>query len=172
MGEKVFTDVYFDDANFSLTGADKWLRSRDGRFELKLPLNHEIAASERIHDQYEELESPEKIASALGINFTGDLRQDLIRANLAPFATITTTRKKFQKGEFHLDFDATDSGFSVGEVEVMVENESQMDEALNRIKSFALEHGLELVPVLGKVPDYIRKHNPKHFQFLIDKGVI
>lgn len=172
LGEKIFTDVYYDNSKFDLTGNDKWLRARDGKFELKLPMNYGVSATERLHDQYEELENPEDIARAVGIIFTGDLKMNLEAHGFAPFATITTTRKKFEKGEFHLDFDTADYGFSVAEIEVMVEDASQMDEALAKIRNFAEGHGLQLSPILGKVPNYIKKFNPKHYQFLVDKGVI
>ena len=39
LGEKKFTDIYYDDEDFSLTKKDLWLRNREGRFELKIPKN-------------------------------------------------------------------------------------------------------------------------------------
>ena len=34
-----FSDVYYDTSDYSLTGNDYWLRVRDGRWEMKIPLN-------------------------------------------------------------------------------------------------------------------------------------
>ena len=37
--KKVFTDVYYDSSDYALTGKDFWLRTREGKFELKVPQN-------------------------------------------------------------------------------------------------------------------------------------
>lgn len=58
ISEKIFTDIYYDNENFDLTSKDKWLRLRQDKFELKIPVHEGI---ERIADQYDELESEEAI---------------------------------------------------------------------------------------------------------------
>jgi len=62
--EKVFTDIYYDDANYSLTANDKWLRQRGNKWELKLPFNK--IASERLGDLYDEIEDENEIRKILG----------------------------------------------------------------------------------------------------------
>lgn len=53
LARKVFTDVYYDSPDYALTGNDFWLRTREGKFELKVPQNTGHI-KDRITDQYEE----------------------------------------------------------------------------------------------------------------------
>ena len=64
LGEKINTDVGYDDLHFSLTRKDIWLRSRNGKFELKIPMNTSI--EERTSDQYEEIENENDILKYFG----------------------------------------------------------------------------------------------------------
>jgi adenylate cyclase class IV len=91
INERIFKDSYFDDENFSLTTKDIWFRDREGRYELKLPLNENI--EKRISDQYHELETEKEIAGY----FKWDLSKKpfsewLSESGYRPFATYTTTR--------------------------------------------------------------------------------
>ncbi|RJQ30190.1 CYTH domain-containing protein [Candidatus Parcubacteria bacterium] len=97
LNERVFTDIYYDTEIFSLTSKDKWLRSRDGRFELKLPLHEGV---ERLADQYDELEDKEKIREALNLPSNGNLADDLAKAGYFPFCVCKTTRRKYKKEPF------------------------------------------------------------------------
>jgi len=65
--EKTITDTYYDSADYKLTCRDYWLRKRDGKFELKVPLN-KANIHNRLTDQYKELETVENIAEELNIN--------------------------------------------------------------------------------------------------------
>lgn len=170
VSEKTFTDIYYDSADFALTTKDMWLRKRDGRFELKFPLNEDGSA--RVLDQYEEYETEEEICRMLNLPVTGDFDQNLLMHGYKPFATLVTTRKKYKKGEFIIDLDMIDFGYSIGEIELMVNDKSQMHEASDKIIAFAKENGLELTAVRGKVVEYLRRYNPKHYQFLVNAGVV
>src|SRR3990167_4202336 len=94
-----FTDVYYDTPDFSLTGNDYWLRARDGKWELKVPLNKKFG-SERQSDQYEELENEEEIRSRLKIAPFTNLRSKFTELGYKPFATITTKRESYEKKVF------------------------------------------------------------------------
>lgn len=172
LGEKSFTDTYFDTADYSLTKADKWLRLRDDRFELKLPMNQGKGSSQRKLDQYEELTDDNLIRSALGIKVVGTLEDDLKANGYEPFSTFTTTRKKYKKSDFIIDLDTMDFGYSIGEIELMVNDASEMETALNRILAFAEELGLSIAPVRGKVIEYIKRNNPNHYKALDKAGVL
>ena len=39
LGEKSFTDNYYDTKDYLLALKDHWFRNRDGRWELKVPFN-------------------------------------------------------------------------------------------------------------------------------------
>ena len=54
VSEKTMTDTYYDTVDFQLTTKDRWLRLRDGKWELKEPL-HALGFSKRAADQYREL---------------------------------------------------------------------------------------------------------------------
>src|SRR3989338_6378355 len=82
IAEKTFTDIYYDTADFRLTTKDYWLRQREGKWELKVPLSEAIRKKET--DQYRELEDEEEIKRAIGSSW----------GLLKPFAKIVTTRER------------------------------------------------------------------------------
>lgn len=166
---KTFTDVYYDSSDYALTGRDFWLRTREGKFELKVPQNvgH---ISERTTDQYQELETDAEIACELGLSLAKSLTEAIKERGFAPVATITTTRERYQKGDFHLDFDEMDFGFAAFEVELMVEKSEDISAAEKRILEFGAEHHLNPESA-GKVIEYVRRRRPEHFAFLKSRGV-
>jgi predicted adenylyl cyclase CyaB len=172
LGEKTFTDEYYDTEDFLLTAQDKWLRLRDGKWELKLTMNKGQAANKRKMDQYEELETEEGIKEALNIKSKKPLSSALAELGYKPFCKITTTRKKYKKGEFTIDLDQVDFGYNIGEIELMVEDHGQMQEALDKITEFAGKNNLSLLPVRGKVVEYLKRNKPEHYQKLKDAGVV
>jgi len=170
LGEKVFTDIYYDAQNFSLTTNDKWLRSRDGKFQLKLPLDSK-GMRQNAMGQYEELEDEASIKQALGLAGNDPLEDLLVKNGYLPCAKFTTTRRKYKKGEFILDFDVADFGYKVGEIELMVKDQAEIEGASERITEFAARQGLSLAPVRAKIHEYLRKDNPSHFEALIKAGI-
>lgn len=171
LGEKKFTDTYYDDAGFSLTTKDVWLRAREGRFELKVPMN--TAIEERVIDRYRELETDKEIATQLKLPEDRTLADTLRAAGYAPFCTIATTRKKYKKDSYNIDLDATDFGYHVAEIEYMVNEESEIEAATQKIVEYGKAHGLSGDDIIrGKVAEYLRRNDPAHFQTLIDAKVI
>lgn len=173
LGEKKFTDIYYDDANFSLTKKDLWLRQRDGKFELKIPMNASI--EERISDQYRELENDEDILKYFNAGSNTSLEKFLDEKEYKSFCKITTTRKKYKKEEFIIDLDVMDFGYALAEIEYIVEDESRLNEATNAIIQFAKKHNItsnDAIFVRGKVAEYLKRNNQKHLQALLDAKVI
>lgn len=165
-------DVYYDNSTFDLTTKDWWLRTRDGKFELKIPL-HKEKGSDRFADQYDELEDNEKIRQALGLH-EGNLAGVLAKAGYAPFSSIKTIRQKYKKGSFTIDIDLADFGeatYRVGEIELMVNDQSEIPNALRKIAQFVQEHKLQIVSVRGKVLEFIKRYRPEHYQSLQKAGV-
>ncbi len=166
IGEKKFTDTYFDDKDFSLTIKDIWLRERDGKYELKLPMNK--LSESRVSDQYRELDVEDDILAhfgARGIN----IKDFLTKKGYLPFCTITTTRRKYKKDGFVIDLDVMDFGYTLAEIELMVDDESKIKEATQAIINFATKYGIgKEILVRGKVLEYLRRKNPAHFQALMD----
>lgn len=171
LGGKEFTDTYYDDGQYSLTTKDIWLRSRDGRFELKVPMN--VAIEERVTDRYRELEVDQEIAAHLKLPGHKTLADELQEAGYWSFVTITTSRKKYKKDGYSIDVDATDFGYNIVEIEFMTDEESKIKEVTRQIMEYATGHGLLGDNVVyGKVVEYLRRNNPAHFQALLAAKVI
>ena len=173
--QQIFTDQYFDNTKYDLSKNDVWLRKRytptlallisfrDTMYECKVPL----IDSHKKTDQYKELTAPTDITQFLSSfpfsepilipNTTTLFDAFLKQINLVPVATITTTRKKYQYNEFSIDLDSTDLGYSVGEVEIVVDTPEQANEASDRILQFCKTLNLDTKgPIYGKVLHYIQ----------------
>ena len=171
LGEKMFTDVYWDTSDFALTRTDRWLRQRDNRWELKLPLNDALA--ERVSDQYREIEDERGVAGALKLCLgNSGISGALTESGYSPFATIITTRRKYTKGDFTIDLDTMDFGYELAEIELMVPDEEQASAATEKVLVFATEYGLEQNYVRGKVVEFLKRNNAVHFQALQDAGIV
>ncbi len=160
IAKKTFTDVYYDAADFRLTTKDYWLRQREGKWELKVPLGETIHKKET--DQYREFEGEEEIKKIIGPDW----------GRLKPLARIVTIRESWQKGEFHLDFDEMDFGYTTFEAEIMIEDENDVHAAEKKIMGFARENGIASAPGAGKVIVFIQRNNLAHYQALLRAGVV
>lgn len=172
LNERVFTDIYYDTEIFSLTSNDKWLRSREGKFELKLPLHDGV---ERLADQYDELEDEQKIRVALNLPSNGNLADDLAKAGYSPFCTCKTMRRKYKKEPFIIDLDVVDFQdftYNIGEIELMVNDKSEIEGAIEKIMKFAKAQNLTIAPVRGKVIEYLKRVRPNHYQALVQARVV
>lgn len=172
LNERIFTDIYYDTKSFTLTSNDKWLRSREGRFELKLPFHD---GAERLADQYDELEDDRKIKEALNLPSNGNLANDLAKAGYSPFCISRTTRRKYKKRQFIIDLDVVDFQdftYHIVEIELMVNDKSVIESAIEDIINFAKEQNLTIAPVRGKVIEYLKRVKPNHYQTLVKKGIV
>lgn len=164
-------DTYYDDDDFSISTKDRWLRKRNGTFELKVPL-HSASAMERDADQFDEIEDEDGIRKFFNIARYGSLDEDIANAGYRPFGTIVTTREKYRINDLTLDVDSIDYGYELCEIESMVERPEDMDRAIEKIRSCAHMLGLVERPLKGKVFEFINRTNPKHYQALVDAGLI
>ncbi len=170
VSNKTFTDVYFDDKEYSLTTRDFWLRKRGDRFELKVPLN--TAGGREITDRYRELETDAEIAQELKLNAQKSLPDAMTEAGYKPIATITTQREHYKKGDFNMDFDEVkEMNFATFEPELMVAEPEDIPKAEERLEEFAKEYGLSAA-THGKVVEYIRRNNPEQYAALGRSGVL
>lgn len=172
LNEEIFTDIYYDTNDFSLTSNDRWLRSRDGKFELKIPLHQ---GADRLVDQYSELRDDQKIREALNIFSKESLFDDLTQRGYRSFCVCKTTRKKYKKGLFIIDLDIADFNcftYTIGEIELTVNKKSEIKSAVDKILSFAGEHELAIAPVRGKVIEYLKRMRVDHYRSLIQAGVV
>lgn len=171
LGEKVFTDTYFDKHNYELTKNDIWLRTRDKQVELKMPLETE-EKNEYLCNRYEEFEVEDEVRQMLNIPKGGEFLIDLKTAGYVPFVVITTRREKFKKEQFNIDIDACDFGYALAEVELMIENAEEAREAERQIADFAARNDLNIFSIRGKVVEYLFRKSPEHYQLLLEEGVV
>jgi len=175
VSEKTFTDTYYDTADYLLTKKDIWLRQRGENFELKVAVHF---GYDRPADQYDEITNDKSIREKLNIAAdTGDMIKDLAAQGITPFIVCQTTRRKYKFDEFTLvDMDIVkydnDSTYTLAEIECMVENQSDVPAAIERIHALAQKHGCKDELVRGKVVQYLMNHKPEHFEALVKAGVI
>lgn len=163
-------DVYFDNDVFGLTTKEMWLRTRNGKFELKIAMHEKKSAV----DQYDELENDADIARELGLAQGEPLARSLEHAGYLPIMEIKTVRQKYKLDDFNIDIDSTDFGLStyeVGEIELMVANSSEIPDALAKINAFLKARQLPQTHVRGKIIEFLHRHRPEHYRALVEAGV-
>ena len=106
---------------------------------MKLPFSNERNSDKRFIDQYKELDNEEEIYEALSIKKETSLVKDLEESGYLPCAELTTIRRKYRKGEFVIDLDVLDFGYTIGEIEKMVEDETKVGKAIGEILRLAGE---------------------------------
>lgn len=139
---------------------------------MKIPLHKN---TERITDQYDEIQDEQKIRDILNLSKKRGLSDDLMEAEYISFCICKTTRKKYKYGLFTIDLDVVDFQdftYTIGEIEVMVSDESEVKNTVKNILTFAKEHHLNITPIRGKVIEYLKRIKPDHYQALIKTGVI
>ncbi len=173
LSEKTIDDAYYDTADYGLTTRDFWLRKRNGRFELKKPVNNEWEFDKRKANQYEELEDDEAIKTALDLPKESSLETELQACGYTVFCRVVSTRRKYRNQEFAVDLDKADFGFELGEVELMVEDALKAEEAEKKILAFLEEKGISTeVRKTGKIIEYIKRFNPNQYEILQKAGMI
>lgn len=181
--ETKFVDRYFDTRSFALTKNDTWLRLRDSNWECKVPPMPGAGSGKTLShvDQYRELDTEASIYHflqqqnylvATPSHPSGPLLDILVNHGFYQFANIASVRRKYQFGKFNIDLDITDFGYSIGEVELQVEEESEAAQAKREIEQFVHEHGLDAGRIRGKVLEYIFRNNPAHYRALQESGLI
>lgn len=175
LGEKMFTDRYYDTDVFDLTISDRWLRARDDRFELKIALPRISGWS---GSQYDEIIDEDVIREKLNIARINDLHSDLISRGYSIFCICKTIRRKYRNQSFVIDLDKAfypefpDFIYSIAEIELLVTDQSEVANATARITHFATMHGLTLERIPGKIVEYLSRFKPLHYARLREIGVV
>ena len=140
-----FTDVYFDAVNHDLTLTGRWLRKRDSKWELKiqkLKNDLRIESNCEIEDEGEILNQLRKTLTA---RYSNVIRggctsiKDIIQSTCCKqIASFTTRRTVFEMPNGVLiDLDQASFGYQVGELEVVVANENDIEMAKETIQKTA-----------------------------------
>ncbi len=164
-------DAYYDDNNYSLTIANKWLRKRDNVFELKMgpKINQSV-------NHYKEITDVKEIINELSLPINQDLDSSLINNKIFPFCSFITYREKYQLGEFIIDFDIADFSdftYQIAEFELIVPKKELMKEAEEKIENKLMELNLySNEPVTAKLSYYLMKKRKSHYDALVKANVI
>ncbi|MBP6060921.1 MAG: CYTH domain-containing protein [Candidatus Pacebacteria bacterium] len=148
--EVVNHDIYFDYPDYRLFKKEIRLRERNGNYELKIGDDEVAGIAEEIEDE-EDLKSYLKIEVPL---------KEFIKDNLIKIIEYTTKRIKYKKDKFAIDVDDLSFGFKCVEIELMVSDNSETDEAHNKIINFAQHYGFEIRDVPSKGEEYFRLFKP------------
>ncbi len=154
LGEKILHDVYYDYPDYRMFKNGTRLRNRNGEWELKVGSGGGVA---------EELETEEEIKNFLNIQVP---LADFINENMKPFIDYTTKRKKYKNGEFEICVDELDFGLSVVEVELMVANVDDVQNAKDKIIEFGKSFGLDEASAIVKRTAYFQARRPDLYQEL------
>lgn len=170
IGEKTQRDKYYDNKEYDLTTKSIWLRDRNGSFELKYPIE---TFEPGLSNRYKEYESDEEIKEVLSLSNTLSIEDAISEAGYFPFSDYVTVRKSYKNNEFRIDVDETNFGYSLCEVECMVENEGDILKAEENIKKFISDRGIDPTRLaVGKLVMYLKKNKPEHFKKLVDCKVL
>jgi adenylate cyclase class IV len=169
LGEEYLTDVYYDSAKYELSVRDYWLRTRNGKFVLKIPAAACKLLDIQRNTPKHEIEDEQEIRKILNLSLQGTLEQSLIIAGYNQLYTLAKRRKKYSKDGFIIDIDRATFGsltFDLCEIEILIEKSEDADCATQKLIEFAECHGITLKPVLGNLIALIKAINPEHFEIL------
>ncbi|OGJ01303.1 hypothetical protein A3G53_00620 [Candidatus Nomurabacteria bacterium RIFCSPLOWO2_12_FULL_44_11] len=132
------------------------LRSRNGSLELKIG---------RSSGASEEVEIKEKI----GKYFKTNNLEKFIRDNLIIIIDYSIHSRRYKNGDFKIDIDEMNFGYTMTEIELLVEKEEEIQEAGRKIDNFAKQYNFEIKDINPKRKEYFRKVKPDVYNELYGK---
>ncbi len=164
-------DEYYDNDCFEFTTNDIWLRNRNKKFELKIGIKGMGKA-----DRYRELEDEQDIKKFLNIPDNVEIKDFLKEKGFEPFCELKTKSEKYKNGDFLIEIDqseAQDFKYNSAEIELMVENENQIQEARDKIIDFLNSKNIPLERLFfAKIFEYIKEKRRSHFIELVKRGIV
>ena len=174
LSKEEFIDVYYDTETYDLSLKDIWLRTRNNKFLLKIPIhsqNHNLLKLQR-NTPKKEIENLGEIINFLklkNIEKFKNLPETLIHNGYLPLYEYSNIREKYQAGSFIIDFDTAlweNHIFETCEIELLAKSEAEIPKALDSIRSFAQSKNLTITPVEARLIEIIKIKNPDHYQKL------
>ncbi len=152
LGEVTNHDIYYDYSDYRLFKNKIRLRNRNGSFELKI---------KKGSGAMQEIEDEEEIKKY----FETDLSlEEFIEKNLLLLSDYKTKRRKYKKENFNIDIDECDFGYNMCEIEMMIEDNADIEEARQILMNFALKNGLLVKEMPPKGKEYLRLKKPEVYQ--------
>ncbi|XP_075708859.1 thiamine-triphosphatase [Rhinoderma darwinii] len=178
--EITFRDSYYDSPDLRLTLNDMWLRKREDSWELKHPPQRGARALNGASTQYMELTSEEDILCRVSEELGVPCPLNIESFGLNVFASFVTCRRRFQLPlvensdiKVVVDLDEADFGFAVGEVEVLVKTQKEVENALKKVEEICRKLGVfRETPVQGKVSTFLQINRADHYRKLLEAHVI
>lgn len=179
--ETNFLVEFLDTPEWKLAFSNRWLKRKNGRHELKIPLKSRVLdKTPHLATIFHEENDNRKILAELGLPHDEDFETALTRAMIRPFAAIQTKRTSYQKGRFRLDLDQAQfplqkTGaifhYNVAEIELEAAEDGVM-QAKTDIIAFAELHGLVVSDTRGKLMEYVFQNHPDVYQEFVRRGLI
>jgi len=172
--EVINDDIYFDTKDYKFTTKTIWLRTRNGRWELKWPATKQENYLSATSAQYFEFEDHDEILERLKLPKEHPIEQTLQKNGFEEFAHIITTRKKYKDGEFNIDVDCLDYDYEMIEIELTSDDNADAQILENKIWEYLKSKGINTNKkmIMGKVITYLYRYKKDHYQKLIEAGVI
>jgi adenylate cyclase class IV len=138
-------DSYFDTASYQLARNDFWLRKRDTKWQFKCPTQLEKHPDSVRIDRYEEIEDEKTICERLALVLNAEITSIadktadsvVVFLGLKPLAKFESFRSKYRLDSFTIDLDKTNFGYELGEIELMCEKTSDIEQATANIFEMA-----------------------------------
>jgi hypothetical protein len=196
-GTITFVDWYFDTQDVTLSIRDCWLRFREeqgsrGVWQLKegrgdadtTTVYHEVEGQEAVTKALSLLpknDSNQSVESTIYEGFTAPKLPGGDYRGLSPFCRLETRRSswitKSEKGTHSglvVDLDATNTDFSVGEVEAVAADDASVAHAKKRVQSLIAEltgaTSFGDGPAIGKLEHYLINHRSEHYNACLQSG--
>ncbi len=180
-GETRFNVQVLDYATWDLAYNNIWLKLKNGKYELKMPLQGQ-APSEQGHlaTVFDEISDNQKILALLRLPANENIAEELEKAGIHSIASIDTIRASYKKGQFFLDLDTAKfsllaSGeiyhYSVAEIEIQT-TPDHVAQARQDIIDFAHKHGLEVSDIRGKLMEFIFQNYPEVYKEFVRRKII
>ena len=156
--ECIFYDICLDFDDLRLIKNDIWLRKRNEKYELKIP----VISSSKKSDIYEEIEDDKKILNKLNLNNFD---------NLMELSNLITHRQRFRIGNLHIDLDKitspkTNFMYKIMEIELMIEFPEQYEYAQQEIIKFMQKHHIKDEIVNGKFVEFVKEYRYEIYEIL------
>jgi adenylate cyclase class IV len=148
-------DIYYDYLDYRLWKSEIYLRKRNDGFELKVQIKNTGA--------YEEIEDEDGIKKYFK---TSKSLEEFIKDNFMVAVDFTTKRQKYKKDNFTIDVDELNFGYKCVEIELLVVDESQIEDGWMKILKLAERYGFDTKKVPTKRKEYFRIMKPEIYEEL------
>jgi len=165
-------DVYYDTEKFELLQKAVFVRVRN-KSQLQFKFNNKVdIAHVQSIERVIPLQNCQNFAEKMNNLFTSflpswfatsDFETAIIKNGLIELATIQNIREVYSKDDFYLSIDHVKELGDFVEVEIRCEEDSNTNEALDKVQAFASEIAIKPIRI-GYVEMWLSIHNPAAYR--------